>query len=90
MKLTLKDPVRFGTETIAELEVREGITAKDLRGVKITELEVTDNLLKVSGRLCAQPDPVMDALSFRDLIALFEVVSGFLGVGPKTGSGGSA
>jgi hypothetical protein len=90
MQLTLKDPVLHGSETVVVLDVRETITAKDLRGLKITELDLTDNLLKLAGRLCVQPDSVMDRLSFRDLIALFEALSVFLEVGPKTGSAGSA
>lgn len=88
MKLTLKTPIQFGTETITELEIREDIRAKDLRGVKLSELDVTDNLLKLAGRLCGRPDPVMDSLSFPDLMALLGVVGDFLGAGPKTGIAG--
>lgn len=68
--IKLHKPVQLGeTGTrISELHLRSEITAGDLRGIKLGNLAdlATDDLLKICGRLCGQPDPVMNRLSLQD------------------------
>ena len=89
MRITLKEPVKFGEAEISVLVFRDKLCAGDLRGVKLQKLDemLTDDVLKIAGRLCAQPDPVMNALSIEDLAQVVEVLGGFFGAGsgPQTG-----
>lgn len=95
MKLKLTKPVVLkGKEDtfteITELTFREEICAGDLRGCKLGSfLSIADcpveDLLKLAGRLCAQPDPVMNGLSFADLGEVVALVSVFMQAGQSTG-----
>jgi Phage tail assembly chaperone proteins, E, or 41 or 14 len=91
MKLTLAKPVAVGSETVTELNFREAVVAGDLRGIKMRSLAdmTVDDVLKIGGRLCAQPDPVMNALCMDDVAELFKLVNDFLSGGQKTGTGSS-
>lgn len=89
MKHVLQKPVQVGKEggLITELVFREEPCAGDLRGIKLSSLGpdmLTDDLLKVAGRLCAQDSLVMDRLSIPDLNDVGTLVLGFLFPGPKT------
>lgn len=85
MKLTLKAPVAHGEVTITELNFREEIVAGDLRGVAMRDPMQYDELLKIAGRLCAQPDAVMNKLSLADTLGVVEAVGSFFDGGLKTG-----
>lgn len=85
MKITLKRPVIHGSETIAELTLREEVVAGDMRGLPMRDPPHWDDLLKIAGRLAAQPDSVMARLSFADTSKVIEVVAGFMGAGLETG-----
>lgn len=84
MKLALKYPVTVGDVTVSELTIREKIVAGDLRGVPMRNPLHTDDLLKIAGRLCAQPDAVMNGLSLEDFDELAGIVVGFTNGGQKT------
>jgi hypothetical protein len=89
VKLTLKKPVVVGTGApVTELIFREEVVAGDLRGIKLSGLAdaLTEDILKVAGRLCGQSDPTMNGLCSADLIKVAEVVGGFLTAGLETGS----
>jgi hypothetical protein len=88
MKLTLKKPVSHGSEKVAELTFREEVVAGDLRGLKVSALAdpSVDDLLKIAGRLCAQPDLVMNQLGPEDLGEVAAYVYSFFGSGQRTGS----
>lgn len=88
MKIVLKDPVLLGEgEPIAELTMREKVVSGDLRGFKVSELgdPSVDVALKLAGRLCAQPDPVMARLSPRDTLEVIGAALGFFGSGLTDG-----
>jgi hypothetical protein len=82
----LTTPIQFGEETIAELRFREEAVAGDMRGIPMRDPMYWDDLLKLAGRLCAQPDAVISKLSMADLQEVVPLVAGFLGGGPATGS----
>lgn len=90
MKLTLKKPVELGKEgqPITELIFREHLVSGDLRDIKASSLAdpTIADILKIGGRLCAQPDAVMNRLGMADLAAVSEVVGGFLQSGLETGT----
>jgi hypothetical protein len=86
----LKTPVALG-EGMAPVEVlsfRTAVVAGDLRGIKLSGLQdmSTDDLLKLAGRLCAQPDAVMNKLTLPDLGGVIELIAPFLAGGEETGS----
>lgn len=85
LPLRLRHPVTVADVTVTELVFRDSATAGDLRGVKLRDLEMPENLLRVAGRLCGQPDPIMHALSIPDFVRVAEVVGGFFEVGPTIG-----
>lgn len=82
----LTTPVTVGSDTVTELKFREKIVAGDLRGVPMRDPMHFEDLLKIAGRLCAQPDPVMNSLEFADAMEVVGVVGGFMAPSPKTGS----
>lgn len=91
--IILKKPVRLGETTpeIRELRFRDELVAGDLRGINLKGLEdfpATD-ILTIGGRLCGQPDAVMNRLSLADLGQVVEIVLGFLSDGQQTGTGTS-
>lgn len=87
--IILKKPIRLGETTpeIRELRFRDELVSGELRGIKISGLQDPDvgDLLKIAGRLCGQPDVVMNRLAVEDLGAVVEVVAGFLSDGRGTG-----
>ena len=90
MKLTLKKPIRLGESTpeITELTFREEVVAGDLRGIRQSALAdpLTDDILKIAGRLCGQPDAVMNRLSLEDTGEVMAAVHGFFKSGQETGT----
>lgn len=86
--ITLKKPIQVGEgPEVVELRFREEIVAGDLRGIKVSETMLIDDVLKIAGRLCAQPDTVMNRLSVNagDMATVLELVSSFMSGGPTTG-----
>lgn len=82
----LKKPIQFGEETITELKFRDEVVAGDLRGVPMRDPMLFDDILRIAGRLCGQPDAVMNKLSFGDLAEVGALVGGFIGAGPEIGN----
>lgn len=85
--LTLATPVAYGSETITSLVFARKPVAKDLRGIRLSELDKGDHLITLASRLTGQPPSVIERLEMADTMACLEVVSGFLPGGPRTGSG---
>jgi hypothetical protein len=89
VKLVLKKPIRLGESTpeITELVFRDEVVSGDLRGIKQSSLvdPLVDDILKIAGRLCAQPDAAMSRLSPEDFGEVLALVNSFFKVGPPTG-----
>lgn len=96
MKYALKKPIELfnkegiSVQTITELNFREEVCSGDVRGLKSSAFAdpMIEDILKVGGRLCAQPDVVMNRLSMADLDEVGVIVWGFLGAGRETGNAG--
>lgn len=90
MRLVLKKPVMLGEtgSPVSELLFREELVAGDLRGIKLSSLSdpTSDDLLKISGRLCGQTDLVMSKLCLADMAEVLSIVSSFLAGGLETGN----
>lgn len=89
--ITLKKPIQVGEGgLVTQLTFRDEVVAGDLRGVNLAHLsgDMFDaaEILKVAGRLCAQPDPVMNRLSLADFQEVSALVVGFIEGGTPTGS----
>jgi hypothetical protein len=80
---TLKHPVTVGSETITELKFRRP-QAGDLRSFPLQN-QAGGDLLNVAGKMCGQPQPVMDKLDVEDVLGITEVVVNFLPTGLLTG-----
>jgi hypothetical protein len=86
MKYTLKRPIKVGSIEVTELNFREEVVAGDMRGIAMRSPMHWDDILKLTARLCAQPDQVINAMSAADLPKVTELVSGFLASGLETGN----
>jgi hypothetical protein len=90
--IKLSKPVLVGSgedgdvKKVEELVFREEIVAGDLRGIPMRDPPFWDDLLKIAGRLCGQPDVVINKLSFQDANEVAALVGGFTGVGQPTGN----
>ncbi len=80
-KFTLKYPVTFGSETITEVTVRRP-KGKDLRGIK--DVQSTDGMILMIARLIERETAVVHEMDAEDLMAIGEVVAGFLGLSQPT------
>ncbi len=86
MKYSLIKPIAFGDgPPVTELTFREEICAGDMRGIVMREAMEFGDMLKIAGRLCGQPDALMNKLSFADMLKVLEMVGLFMGAGPETG-----
>ncbi len=81
-KVTLSEPVQFGSEVISVLELQKP-KAKHFR--TLPQEPTTGDLLDLAGRLCGQPPKVMDELSIEDMKRVLEAVANFLGGSPAIG-----
>lgn len=99
MKITLKKPIVLTgkgagdqptTETITDLVFRDEVVSGDLRGIKASSLAdpPVEDLLKIAGRLCGQPELVMNRLGMDDLGTVGLLVLDFLRAG-ETGASGT-
>jgi hypothetical protein len=88
VKYKLKRPVTVGSETLAELNLREEVCAGDLRGVKLASLgdPTADDLLKLIARLSGRHDVEIAKLHPVDFLELSAAVVGFFGAGLETGT----
>ncbi len=83
MKITLQTPIKFGSETITELNLRKP-KAKDFRSFPAGATTMGD-ILTLVGQLSGQPDTVIDELSIEDMGAVSRVIASFT-EGQETGS----
>jgi len=85
--IKLKNPITWGNEIISVLEFKEP-KGKQMRSFPLnfgSSME-TGVMLDLAAKLCCQPDPVMDELSWPDIMQILEVLGDFLGDGQKTGN----
>lgn len=85
VKITLRKPIVFGSETIKELVLREP-TAKDIRQMKVPPS--TDDMLKLAGNLCGLTPPQIDMLKMKDTMEVLNAVGNFMDDSPETGKSG--
>lgn len=83
----LTKPLKHGDKSVSELTFTRTPVAKDLRGMSLRELDKTDNLIALVGRLTDTPPSVIEQMDLTDLMGVMEVVTAFLPSGPRTGSG---
>jgi hypothetical protein len=87
LKYTLQKPIPRGESTpLTELTFRDEVCAGDFRGISIRAEMLYDEVLRIASRLCAQPEADLQKMSFADMTKVMEIVGGFLGGGPKTGT----
>ena len=79
IKIKLKHPVQFGSETISEMNITRAMTAGDISEIKITKIEeiTTGEVLAAVGKLAGHSRAVMDRIDPRDLGQIFEVFTSF-------------
>ena len=80
----LRHPVQHGGVTITELTFRPA-RAKDFRRFKMETGYEIEGIIVLAGRLCGQPDIVIDQLTGDDLAEVIDLVTGFMPGSPKTG-----
>ncbi len=78
----LKEPIPFGSETIAELTLRKP-KAKDFRRMPMNP--GVGDLLDLAGQLSGQPKVVIDELGAEDMHEVLERVGDFFPSGRGTG-----
>lgn len=83
--LTLKTPVKHGSEVITVLEVREP-KAKHLRELPVGGEQRYGHMLDLASKVTGQPKSVIDELSVEDVRNVLEIIGGFLSVGQETGT----
>lgn len=81
-----REPIPFGEETFSEIKLRKP-KAKDLKGMKLRDLQVGD-ILNIASRLCGESPAVLDEMGMADAQAVLGVVSDFLEGGGTTGPTG--
>jgi hypothetical protein len=88
MKYQLKRAIELAgaEQPIVELNLREKLSAGDLRGIKLAALGdlgemKTEDMLKIIGRLSGRTDPEMNALAPEDLGEIVMLVQGFFSPG---------
>lgn len=88
MNYILKKPIQLTSESplITSLTFREEVVAGDMRGVPMRDPMLFDDVLKIAGRLCGQPDAVLNKMSLVDLLEVAPLVAGFMGIGLETGT----
>jgi hypothetical protein len=82
-KIVLRKPIKFGEETIMELELRDP-KAKDFR--KFPMQPTMGDILDLAGHLAGQPKQVIDELGVKDMTEVLEIVGAFFPSGPETGT----
>lgn len=82
----LNHPVKHGEETITELVFKRRPVADDLRDIRLSQLDLGENIIKLTSRLTCYPPSVAKQIDFADMCSLGEVLTGFLPHGPRTGS----
>ncbi|WP_422460241.1 MULTISPECIES: phage tail assembly protein [unclassified Endozoicomonas] len=85
---TLKHPVVVGETHVTELTFQRP-KAKHMKGIRLGNEIGMDDILLLAGRIAGQSSLVMDELDIEDVMAVAEVISGFLPAGDVTGPTGS-
>jgi len=88
VKVKLRHPIVFGSETIEELTFRPA-TGKDIRRLPMRDGYEIDTILELAARLTDRPDPVIDRLTGEDLEEVISVASGFMPGSRRAGSASS-
>ena len=83
----LRYPVRFGSDTVSELEVRRP-KGKDLR-FAMGQKNDADGAFSLFARLTGQTPSFFDEMDGEDIQEVTKIIEGFLGNTRKTGGNGS-
>ena len=81
-KFILKHPIQFGSETIAELELRSP-KARDFR--KMPMAPTMGDIIDLIALLSGHPPSAIDEMHVEDLTEVANAVAGFIGTGPAIG-----
>lgn len=79
----LKRPFQFGERTVSELRFREPETG-DIDGIPLAAMTTT-HLIRVAGKICGEPQPVMNKVKLADIVEIGELIMDFLPDGLLTG-----
>jgi hypothetical protein len=79
IKIKLQVPVQHGSETVSELVIDHQMTANDIKGLKIMQIEdvTVGEVLLVIGGMANQPPSVMGKVDPKDLSQIFNAFSSF-------------
>ncbi|MDR1521130.1 MAG: phage tail assembly protein [Planctomycetota bacterium] len=83
----LKYPVQFGSDLVAELEVRRP-KGKDLR-FAMSQKNNADGAFNLFARLTGQTPSFFDEMDGEDIQEVAKIIEVFLGNSPETGGNGS-
>jgi len=81
----LETPVTHGETTISELVFNRRPMGKDVKGIRLSQIDLGDHVILLTARLTNNPPSVIEKLDFADIASLGEVLSSFLQRGQKTG-----
>ena len=83
--IKLRNPIKFGSQTIEQLEFRP-LKGKDLRRLKTPKERPLAMTLELAGYLSGQVKEVIDELEGDDVQEVLELVSAFFGDSQETGT----
>lgn len=78
----LKYPVKWGSETIAEIELGR-LKGKDIKAMN--KNSIMGDLMKLAAKSAKQPNSLFDEMDAEDVLEINEIVGDFLGAGQETG-----
>jgi hypothetical protein len=76
--VVLKHPIEFGSQRIAQLELRRGKLA-DIKGMKLSAEMPTEHLITIASRLSGQTTQVIDRLDVDDAGEVMAIAIDFYG-----------
>ncbi len=84
--VTLKHPIKFGSETITSLEFRRG-QLRDMKGIKLRDDLPADDLTLIASRMCGQTTNALGLIDIEDAGEVTDIALDFykayLGAGRK-------
>jgi hypothetical protein len=83
MKIQLKNPIQFGSDTIKELTLADQVTVMHLKEMDEAKGEI-GKIARLIGALSNQHPPVIDRMSAEDFTLISERLADFLPQSQKT------
>ena len=80
----LKYPVKWGQETIDSIKFDRRLKAKDMKGIPASHIQF-EHMIKLLAKLTGIAETMLDEIDGEDIMAVMEVVQGFLPSGPVIG-----